>query len=147
MRRREVHWPTINAGRLKIGCRFIKDRPPRGGLSRIESQPSLRRLVLLDRRRSFSDHSDDYVRLREHGNVAAFHFYHGRSHTLRHPPLEIGMNGVVLQAQNVPTWLRLPRGALEFLLLEQVGDRRKMGGPDELLLLLGKVSAEKRDSR
>src|SRR6202012_1567348 len=71
------------------------------------------------------------------------HLNHGCAYAFRDPPLEIGMNGMVLQAQNVPTWLRLPWGALDFLLLEQVGDRRKMGGPDELLLLLGKVSAEK----
>src|SRR5215469_829052 len=33
-------WPDtsglINTSRLTIGCRFVNDRPPRGGLSRIE---------------------------------------------------------------------------------------------------------------
>src|ERR1035438_6619392 len=54
---------------------------------------------------SYACSSRRRIRLREHGNVAAFHFYHGRSHAFRDPPLEIGMNGMVLQAQNVPTWL------------------------------------------
>ena len=53
------------------------------------------------------------------------------------------MNGMVLQAQNVPAWLRLPRGALDRMLREEVGVRREMCRPDEFLLLLGKVSAEK----
>jgi len=53
------------------------------------------------------------------------------------------VNGVILQAQDVPTGLRLPGSALEILLGEEVGVRREMRRPDELLLLLGKISAEK----
>src|SRR3569833_221940 len=75
--------------------------------------------------------------------MAAFHLSNSRSHTLRHPALEIGMDCVVLQAQNVPTGFRLPRGALDSTLLEEVGVRWKMCRPDELLLFLRKVSAEK----
>lgn len=53
------------------------------------------------------------------------------------------MYGVVLLGQNVPAWLRFPRRALDTLLVEEVHDGRKMGGPDEFLLLLREVSAEK----
>src|SRR4029077_16375909 len=53
------------------------------------------------------------------------------------------MNGMVLQAQDVPAWLRLPRSALEILLREEVGVRREMCRPDKPLLFLGKISAEK----
>src|SRR5690349_1205456 len=53
------------------------------------------------------------------------------------------MNGMVLQAQDVPARFRLPRRALELLLREEVGAWRKMRGPDELLLFLGKVATEK----
>src|SRR5690349_18855095 len=53
------------------------------------------------------------------------------------------MNGMVLQAQDVPAWLRLPRSALEILLREEVAVRREMCRPDELLLFLGEISAEK----
>jgi len=53
------------------------------------------------------------------------------------------MDGVVLRGQDVPARLRLPRGVLDLLLLEQVGDGRIMGCPDELLFFLGKVSREK----
>ena len=52
------------------------------------------------------------------------------------------MHGVVLRGQNVPTRLRLPRGALDLLLLEQIVDGRIMGCPHQLLLLLGEVSVE-----
>src|SRR5213595_3070890 len=53
------------------------------------------------------------------------------------------MHGMVLRGQNVPARLRLPRGALDLLLMEQIGDGRIMGCPDELLFFLGKVSCEK----
>src|SRR5262245_51948089 len=45
-------------------CRFVKNRPPRDLLSRIESsRPSLRCLILLNRGRGFSDHIQHEVRL------------------------------------------------------------------------------------
>src|ERR1043166_6245283 len=53
------------------------------------------------------------------------------------------MYGVVFRCQNVPARLRLPRGALDLLLMEQIGDGRIMSCPDELLFFLGKVSREK----
>src|SRR5262245_57037991 len=53
------------------------------------------------------------------------------------------MYGVVFRSQNVPARLRLPRSALDLLLLEQIGDGRIVGCPDELLFFLGKVSREK----
>src|SRR5579885_1398046 len=52
------------------------------------------------------------------------------------------MNGMVLLAQDVPAWLRLPGGTLDKTLVEEVGARREMRRPDESLLLLGKVAAE-----
>src|SRR6185369_5920204 len=50
---------------------------------------------------------------------------------------------MVLQTQNEPGWLRLPRSALEILLREEVGVRREMCRPDQFLLLFGKIPAEK----
>ena len=92
---------------------------------------------------SFADHLDDFIRLGEHGNVAAFHLNHGRSHTLRDPSLQIGMHGVVLRGQNVPARLRFPRGSGDLLLLEQIDDGSIMSGPNQLLVCFRKVSREK----
>src|SRR6202049_173243 len=51
------------------------------------------------------------------------------------------MHGVVVFADDVPARLRLPSGS-PGLRLEQVGARNALGRPNELLLLLRKVSAE-----
>jgi hypothetical protein len=82
--------------------------------------------------------------LERHRNVANFHLRHGRSHTLRHPPLKVGMHSVVFRSQNVPARLRLPTNAVrvKLLLVEQIEDRRIMSGPHELLVFLGEVSGE-----
>ncbi len=53
------------------------------------------------------------------------------------------MHGAVLRGQNVPARLGLPRGALDLLLLEQIGHGSIMGGPNKLLFFLRKVSREK----
>jgi hypothetical protein len=73
----------MNTSRLKTRVP-TNDRPPRDGLSRMERVRDLPLccLILLNRRCGLSDHLDDYIRLREHGNVAAFHLNHSRSHTL-----------------------------------------------------------------
>src|SRR5947209_16213111 len=52
------------------------------------------------------------------------------------------MNGAVVLADDIPARLRLPCGSPNFR-LEQVGFRDALGRPNELLLLLRKVSAEK----
>jgi len=51
------------------------------------------------------------------------------------------MHGAVLFGDDVPARLRLPSGSPD-LRLEQVGLRDALGRPNDLLLLLGKVSAE-----
>src|SRR5882724_3839950 len=62
-------------------------------------------------------------------------------HALGEKTLQIGMYGVVFFADDVPAWLRLPSGSPGFR-VEQVGFRDALGRPNELLLLLRKVSAE-----
>src|SRR6185437_5043727 len=51
------------------------------------------------------------------------------------------MHGLVLFGDDVPTRLRLPGSSPDFR-LEQIGFRRALGCPNELLLLLRKVAAE-----
>src|SRR5579864_7984796 len=51
------------------------------------------------------------------------------------------MHGVVVFADDVPAWLRLPSGSPGFR-IEQVGFGNALGRPNELLLLLRKVSAK-----
>src|SRR6266404_2005731 len=51
------------------------------------------------------------------------------------------MHGVILFGDDVPARLRLPGSSPDFR-LEQIGFRRALGRPNELLLLLRKVAAE-----
>src|SRR6266481_2584281 len=51
------------------------------------------------------------------------------------------MHGIILFGDDVPARLRLPGGSPGFR-LEQIGFRRALGRPNELLLLLRKVAAE-----
>ena len=62
-----------------------------------------------------------------------------------HEALQIGMDRAVVLGHDVPARLRLPGGA-PALPAEQVGGRRVVGGPDELLLCLGQVSGEAADA-
>src|SRR5262249_57688966 len=55
--------------------------------------------------------------------------------------LQIGMHGLILFGDDVPARLRLPGRSSGFC-LEQIGFRRALGCPNELLLLLRKVAAE-----
>ena len=89
-----------------------------------------------------TDHIDDNVELGEHGNMAALHLDDSRSHMLRDPPLEIWVHSVILRGQNVPTRLRLPWGACNLLLLEQIGDGRIVGAA--LLIRTGTKAARSR---
>ena len=71
--------------------------------------------------------------------MIAFSLGRRGAHTLCYKTLQIGMNGVVLLANDVPARLGLPSGALD-LLRKQVGHRNSLRCPDELLLCLGKVT-------
>src|SRR6266436_5037060 len=89
-----------------------------------------------------ADYVEHLVGLGKHGDVTAFELMSGRFHSLGHSAFQIGMHGVVVLADDVPARLRLPCGSPNFR-LEQVGFRDALGRPNELLLLLRKVSAEK----
>src|SRR6266481_1084068 len=89
-----------------------------------------------------ADYVEHLVGLGKHGDVTAFELMSGRFHSLRKKALQIGMHGLVFFPDDVPARLRLPCGSPNFR-LEQVGFRDALGRPNELLLLLRKVSAEK----
>src|SRR5258706_15727601 len=63
------------------------------------------------------------------------------NHALGHGALQIGMHSAVFFADNVPARFRLPSGSSDFR-FEEVGFRDALSSPNELLLLLRKVSAE-----
>src|SRR5215467_1679759 len=88
-----------------------------------------------------ADHVEHEVRLGKHRHVAAITLKGGCAHALGEEALEIGMNGSVLFGDDVPARLRLPGSSADFR-LEQIGFRRALGRPNELLLLLRKVAAE-----
>jgi hypothetical protein len=56
------------------------------------------------------------------------------------------MHRLVLLSEDEPARLRLPGNLVEILLLKQVGSGWVVGRPDQLLLLLGKVSREMLDA-
>src|SRR6266404_3156732 len=66
----------------------------------------------------------------------------GRFHALRKKTFQIRVNGAIVLADDVPARFRLPCGSPNFR-LESVGFRDALGRPNQLLLLLRKVSAEK----
>src|SRR5678815_2032606 len=51
------------------------------------------------------------------------------------------MHGIILFGDDVPARLRLPGSSPDFR-LEQIGFRRALGRPNELLFLLRKIAAE-----
>ena len=77
----------------------------------------------------------------EHRHMAAVELVRGCTHALGEKALQIGMNRAVLFADDVPARFRLPGGSPDFR-LEQIGLRHALRRPNELLLLLRKVSAE-----
>src|SRR5262245_10184864 len=89
-----------------------------------------------------ADHVEHEVGLGKHWHVAAIALKRGCAHAFGEEALQIGMNGSVLFGDDVPARLRLP-GSLPDFRLEQIGFRRALGCPNELLLLLRKVAAEK----
>ena len=66
----------------------------------------------------------------------------GGFHALRKKTFQIRVDGAVVLADDVPAGLRLPCGSPNFR-VEKVGFRDALGRPNELLLLLREVSAEK----
>src|SRR2546426_3146450 len=96
----------------------------------------------LNRLRGSTNHIQHEVGFREHGDVAAFELMSGSFHALRKKTFQIRVDGAVVLADDIPARLRLPCGSPNFR-LEQVGFRDALGRPNELLLLLRKVSAEK----
>src|SRR6266446_8533647 len=95
----------------------------------------------LNRFHCCANHVNDAFRLGEHRHVAAVEFIGGCAHALGHGALQIWMHGAVFFADDVPARLRLPSGSPDFR-LEQVGLGDALGRPNELLLLLRKISAE-----
>src|SRR6266404_8330803 len=89
-----------------------------------------------------ADYIQHEVGLGKHGNVTTLELMSGGFHALRKKAFQIRMNGAVVLADDIPARLRLPCGSPNFR-LEQVGFRDALGRPNELLLLLRKVSAEK----
>src|SRR4029077_1949619 len=91
--------------------------------------------------RGGADGVEHAIRLGEHRHVAALKLIRCGAHALCEKTLQIGVHGAVFFADDVPARLRLPGGSPRFR-LEQVGLGDALGGPNELLLLLRKVSAE-----
>src|SRR5258707_2716695 len=91
--------------------------------------------------RGGADGVEHAIRLGEHRHVAAVKLIRCGAHALGEKTLQIRMHGAVIFANDVPARLRLPSGSPDFR-LEQVGLGDALGRPNELLLLLRKVSAE-----
>src|SRR5260221_992281 len=81
----------------------------------------------------------------EHRDVATVYGMGGSSHTLRREAFQVRMDSAVVVGDDVPTRLRLPGGA-RGIPAEQVGSRRIMGGPNNLLLFFREVSSEADDA-
>jgi len=111
-----------------------------------EKEMSLVRPTLLNRGSGLANDVDDNVRLGKHDDVAAVGLDRVRVDAFRQEMLKIRMHRLVLLSEDVPARLRLPRNLVESLLLEQVGSGWVVGRPDQLLLLLGKVSREVLDA-
>src|SRR5215471_14873014 len=88
-----------------------------------------------------ADHVEHEVGLGKHWHVAAVALKGGCAHALGEEALKIGMNGSVLFGDDIPARLRLPSSSPDFC-LEQIGFRRALSCPNQLLLLLRKVAAE-----
>jgi hypothetical protein len=66
----------------------------------------------------------------------------GRSHTLRHEALQLGLDCTMLRSQGVPAGLRSPGDALR-ISCEQVSRWRVVSRPEDLLLVFGEVPANR----
>src|SRR5712671_5370099 len=88
-----------------------------------------------------TDNVNHQVRVGEHGNVAAGDLRRGGAHSFGEEAFQVGVDGAIVLADDVPAWLRLPSGSPDFR-LEQIGFGDALSRPNELLLLLRKISAE-----
>src|SRR3984957_9124806 len=88
-----------------------------------------------------ADDVEDVVGLGQHGAVAAVGLVGGGAHALGGGPLEVGVDGLVVFAHDVPGRLGPPRDAGD-VAAEQLDGRGPGGRPDDLLLFLGQVAAE-----
>src|SRR5215831_2190120 len=98
-------------------------------------------LLTLNGLRGSTDYIEHDIRLGKHGDVTALKFIGGGAHTVRKKAFQIRVHSAVVLANDVPARLRLPSRSPDFR-LEQIGFRRALGCPNELLLLLRKVAAE-----
>src|SRR5258708_5568461 len=73
--------------------------------------------------------------------MAAVDFISGCIHALGEEALQVRMDGAIVLGDDVPAWLRLPGGSTD-LRVEQVGLGDYLRRPNELLILLRKISAE-----
>jgi hypothetical protein len=78
----------------------------------------------------------------QHGDVTAVHVVGVGAHALGGESLQVGMDGLVVIGDDVPTRLRAPGGTGD-LGVEQVRVWYRLGGPDQFLLLLGQVTRER----
>jgi hypothetical protein len=81
------------------------------------------------------------MRLREHRDVTGAQLDGCGTHALCDKAFQLGVNGVIFGADNVPARLRPPSDAVD-LLVEQVGHGHGLGRPDNLLLRLGQITSE-----
>jgi hypothetical protein len=91
--------------------------------------------------RGLTDHIEHRLRLRKHRDVAARQFNGRGTHTLRYEAFQIGMDGPIILADDIPARLSLPCRAFD-LLREQVGHRHGLRCPDEFLLRFRQISCE-----
>ena len=77
--------------------------------------------------------------------MAAGDLSHFGAHPLRNEPFHVGVDGAVVLGDDVPAWLRSPGSSSDFR-VEQVGSRREVGRPNELLFLLGQIACETLDA-
>jgi hypothetical protein len=59
-------------------------------------------------RRRRPDYINDFSGPGDHDDMAAVHFMHGGSHTLRQEALQIRLNGPIVFGHDVPVGLRFP---------------------------------------
>src|SRR5882762_8752651 len=81
----------------------------------------------------------------KHRDVATVDGIGGSAHTLRREAFQVRMDSAVVVGHDVPTRLRLPGGA-RGIPAEEVGSRRIVGGPNNLLLFFREVSSEADDA-
>src|SRR5215471_15880495 len=118
----------------------------RRSLMKSDGITALRSSCLLRRRfGGLADHVEHEAGLGQHRNVATIGLEGLRSHTLCDEALQVGLDGTVTASNDVPARFRFPSCAFG-LLIEQVRRRRRMSGPNELLLLFGQIARKRRNT-